>query len=272
MDAARIRLLREGIELFDRGQFFEAHEVWEDAWRRARGDDQVLLHGLIQAAAGFHKLQILQPSGAASLLTKAAAKLAAIPPGAPVATLPEFRASLESWIRTASRMTEHGTTGYDAESIPRLPDPGRGPFERRIHSHVTIEEPAGRVWEVLTEFPAYPRWNEFIVRLEGIARPGERLTVEIRPPGQRGMTFRPTVLVADEGRELRWLGRVILPGVFDGEHVFTIAPLGAGSVRLSQRETFRGLLIPLMARSMWETTRRGFEEMNAALKRRAEAG
>jgi hypothetical protein len=65
---------------------------------------------------------------------------------------------------------------------------------------------------------------------------------------------------------------VILPGVFDGEHVFTIAPLGAGSVRFSQRETFRGLLIPLMARSMWETTRRGFEEMNAALKRRAEAG
>jgi hypothetical protein len=84
------------------------------------------------------------------------------------------------------------------------------------------------------------------------------------------MTFRPTVLVADPGRELRWLGRVFLPGVFDGEHVFTIAPLGTGSVRFSQRETFRGILVPLMPRSMSETTGRGFEEMNATLKRRAE--
>ncbi|HKB06873.1 MAG TPA: DUF309 domain-containing protein [Candidatus Polarisedimenticolia bacterium] len=271
MDAGRIRLLREGIELFDRRQFFEAHEVWEDAWRRAAGGDALLLHGLIQAAAGFHKLQVGQPGGAASLLTKAAAKLEALAPDAPVAGLPEFRASLESWIQTASRMTERGTIEYDEASIPLLPEPRRGPFERRIHSHVTIEAPAGRVWEVLTEFPAYPRWNEFIVRLEGIARPGERLKVEIRPPGRRGMSFRPIILVADKGRELRWLGRVILPGVFDGEHVFTIAPLGSGHVRFSQRETFRGLLIPLMPRSMWETTRRGFEEMNAALKRQAEA-
>lgn len=270
MDARQIRLLREGIELFDRGQFFEAHEVWEDAWRRARGGDELLLHGLIQAAAGFHKLQIYQPSGAASLLTKAAAKLAAIPAGAPVAGLPEFRAALKSWIGNASRLAARGATEYDAASIPRLPEPGRPPFERRIHSHVALEVPSGRVWEVLTEFQAYPTWNPFILRLEGAARPGERLTVEIRPPGQRGMTFRPTVLVVDEERELRWLGRVMLPGVFDGEHVFTIAPLGAGSVRFSQRETFRGLLVPLMPRSMWDTTRRGFEEMNAALKRRAE--
>jgi hypothetical protein len=188
-----------------------------------------------------------------------------------VAALPEFRASVESWIRTASRMTDHGTTEYDQASIPRLSEQGRGPFERRIHSHLTVDAPADRVWEVLTEFRAYPSWNPFILRLEGAARPGERLTVEIHPPGQRAMTFRPTVLVAEEGRELRWLGRVILPGVFDGEHVFTIAPLSTGNVRFSQRETFRGLLIPLMARSMWETTRRGFEEMNAALKRRAEA-
>ena len=63
MDRGQVRLLEDGIVLFNRGQFFEAHEVWEDAWRRARGEDEVFLHGLIQVAAGFHKLQCGQPSG-----------------------------------------------------------------------------------------------------------------------------------------------------------------------------------------------------------------
>jgi hypothetical protein len=270
VDSRLTRFLDEGIDLFNRAQFFEAHEVWEDGWRRARGDDEVLLHGLIQVAAGFHKLQCGQPSGAASLLTKGAAKLAAIPAGAPVPSLQAFRASVETWKETAARMAERGTTEYDASSVPLLPEPRRGLLERRLHSHVTIDAPARGVWDVLVDFKAYPEWNPFIVRIEGVPRAGERLTVEIRPPGGRSMTFRPTILVADPERELRWLGRVMLPDVFDGEHVFTLAPLGAASVRFSQRETFRGLLIPLMPRSMWDATRRGFEEMNRALRERAE--
>jgi len=36
------------------------------------------------------------------------------------------------------------------------------------------------------------------------------------------MTFRPTILKAEPERELRWLGRLLLPGLFDGEHVFEI--------------------------------------------------
>ena len=36
------------------------------------------------------------------------------------------------------------------------------------------------------------------------------------------MTFKPTVLAVHPERELRWLGRFILPGLFDGEHSFRI--------------------------------------------------
>ena len=270
MDTRLTRFLEEGIVLFDRGQFFEAHEVWEDGWRRARGEDQVLLHGLIQVAAGFHKLQVGQPSGAASLLAKGTAKLATIPAGVPISELQAFRASAEIWGQAAARMAGQATTGYDASSLPRLPEARRRLLERRIDTHLEIGTPAHRVWEVLTDFEAYPFWNPFIVKLAGAARTGERLNVAIRPPGRRAMTFRPNVLVADPERELRWLGRVILPRLFDGEHVFTIAPLTTGRVRFSQRETFRGLLVPLMPPSMWDSTRRGFEGMNDALKRRAE--
>src|SRR5437899_12470765 len=221
MDQRQVRLLEDGIVLFDRGQFFEAHEVWEDAWRRARDEDKLFLHGLIQVAAGFHKLQCGQPSGTVSLLTKGAAKLAAVPAGAFMPELPSCRASVEAWKETAARMTGRGAAEFDASALPRLPEPRRRLFERRIDTHVEIESSARRVWEVLVDFPAYAHWNPFVVAISGTAVRGRHLTVAIRPPGGRAMTFRPIVLAADAHRELRWLGRLILPGLFDGAHVFT---------------------------------------------------
>jgi hypothetical protein len=61
-----------------------------------------------------------------------------------------------------------------------------------------------------------------------------------------------------------------MPGIFDGEHIFMIDPVAANRVRFTQREVFTGLLVPLLARGLDTDTRRGFEEMNQALKARAE--
>jgi hypothetical protein len=69
---------------------------------------------------------------------------------------------------------------------------------------------------------------------------------------------------------LRWLGRLIMPGPFDGEHILAIEPLETNRVRFVQREIFTGLLVPLFAHRLDTDTRRGFEEMNRALKARAE--
>ena len=142
---------------------------------------------------------------------------------------------------------------------------------KELHSQIEIEAPAERVWRLLTDFASYPEWNPFIRRISGEPNAGERLEVRIEPPGARGMTFKPTVLNAEPNRELRWLGHLLVPGLFDGEHSFTIQPLGEGRVLFVQREEFRGLLVPLLARSLDNGTRRGFEEMNRALKERAES-
>jgi hypothetical protein len=65
-------------------------------------------------------------------------------------------------------------------------------------------------------------------------------------------------------------GHLLFPGLFDGEHIFIIEPLAAGGVRFIQREIFTGLLVPLFAHQLDTETRRGFEDMNHALKLRAE--
>ncbi len=46
------RYLR-GIQFFNAGDFFEAHEVWEDCWSEAAGPERRFYQGLIQAAVGL---------------------------------------------------------------------------------------------------------------------------------------------------------------------------------------------------------------------------
>ncbi len=141
---------------------------------------------------------------------------------------------------------------------------------RRIETAIDIAASADRVWGVLVDFATYPDWNPFIRHLAGEARVGARLAVTVQPPGGRAMTFKPTVLAASPGRELRWLGHFILPGLFDGEHDFRLEPL-PGGCRLHQNENFRGLLVGLSP-EMLANTARGFAAMNGALKQRVESG
>jgi hypothetical protein len=141
---------------------------------------------------------------------------------------------------------------------------------KQLHTEIEIDASAKRVWELLTDFASYPEWNPFIRSIGGQPAPGERLRARLEPPGGRAMTFKPKVLTAEPNRELRWIGHLLVPGLFDGEHSFTIQPLEDDRVRFVQREAFRGLLVPLFARSLESNTRRGFEEMNRALKGRAE--
>jgi hypothetical protein len=115
---------------------------------------------------------------------------------------------------------------------------------KELYSEIEIAASAERVWRLLTDFASYPEWNPFIRRISGELTTGERLEVRIEPPGGRGMSFRPTVLNAEDNRELRWLGHLLVPGLFDGEHSLAIQPLGENRVRFVQREAFRGLLVP----------------------------
>jgi len=78
------------------------------------------------------------------------------------------------------------------------------------------------------------------------------------------------VIKAEPNRQLRWLGHLLLPGIFDGEHIFEIEEVDRDRVLFIQREVFKGLLVPLLARCLDRDTQRGFEEMNGAVRERAE--
>lgn len=141
-----------------------------------------------------------------------------------------------------------------------------------IGTAVEIEATPERVWSILLDFRAHAEWNPFVRSIQGIAEVDARLTVSIRPKGGKAITFRPTVLRVIPNRELRWLGRVLLPGIFDGEHYFQISQCGPGRVRFVQGERFSGILVAFMKASLEGGTKAGFLAMNQALKARAESG
>ena len=141
---------------------------------------------------------------------------------------------------------------------------------KQLQAEIEIEATPDRVWEVLTDFAAYHDWNPFIVQAAGEPVPGTRLELHMRLSRRRPTTIRPEVLEADPSHRLRWLGRLLLPGLFDGEHTFTLQPTGPGRTRLTQHEEFRGLLAPLVLRMIAKPTLASFHQMNQALKARAE--
>lgn len=75
LTSAQVRQLREGLALFNRGEFFECHEVLEAVWLEASGDDKVLLQGLIQVAVSFYHLRRRNFAGSSRLLRAALEKL-----------------------------------------------------------------------------------------------------------------------------------------------------------------------------------------------------
>ena len=146
-----------------------------------------------------------------------------------------------------------------AAAFARAPRDG---FETEIFIDASPE----RVWALLTDPEAHTAWNPMIAGVKGRFTPGQRVRLTMRTPSGGTMTFRPRLLVADPGRELRWLGRLGLPRLFDGEHYFRLIR-EEGGTRLIQGERFRGLLLWVMEVQQF---RPGFEAGNAAMKTMAE--
>jgi hypothetical protein len=134
---------------------------------------------------------------------------------------------------------------------------------RHITTSINLPAPPEKVWAVLTDFAAYPTWNPFITHAEGDWAVGNTVAITAG-----GMAFKPKVLAFDPGRELRWKGKLLFNGIFDGEHYFLLTDNGDGTTSLEHGEYFTGLLVPAFRRKLEGETRAGFGGMNEALVER----
>lgn len=143
--------------------------------------------------------------------------------------------------------------------------------QKKFTQKINIDAASNVVWSHLVRFKQYPEWNPFIKNISGELTEGAHLDVAIQPPGGNSMNFEPHLLVVKKDEELRWLGRLLIPGLFDGEHYFIVEEISDEKVRFIHGEKFRGILALLLWGSVEPGTKRGFQAMNKALKDRAEA-
>jgi len=140
---------------------------------------------------------------------------------------------------------------------------------KQIESEITINSKPEKVWEKLTDFKNFESWNPFITSISGKKEVGEQLNVFIQPPGGNGMTFKPIILAFKKNSEFRWIGKLGIKGIFDGEHYFILEETGDHQTKFIQGEKFSGILVPFME-GVLKNTKKGFALMNESIKKEAE--
>jgi hypothetical protein len=135
---------------------------------------------------------------------------------------------------------------------------------RTIRTEIVIHAPATAVWAVLTDFASHARWDPFLTAIEGRATRGQRLAVRF----SNGMTIHPTITELLPERVFEWFGKLLFGGLFDGRHRFELIAEGE-TTRFVQSESFSGVLVPLLKKTLAQTER-NFVALNEALKQRVE--
>lgn len=142
-------------------------------------------------------------------------------------------------------------------------------FMKEIYTEIEINASASMVWDILTDFDNFPNWNPFIKEISGNLQEGAQIEAFIKPPNSSGMKFKPKILAYKPEEELRWLGSLRIPKLFDGEHSLIIKRISENKVLFVQKEKFSGLFVPFFS-GLLKDTESGFEMMNLALKGEAE--
>src|SRR5437763_13036968 len=117
------QLYYDGIQLFNEREFFEAHEVWEDAWHMAYGIKHDFYQGLIQCAVALEHYRRSNPRGVVSLYQSYPPKFKQVPPVFMGLDVGQFLADMHDALRPvleASPPPPKGAIALDADRVPMI--------------------------------------------------------------------------------------------------------------------------------------------------------
>ena len=110
-----------GIELFNQGEFYDSHDVWEDLWTEYRGPDRQFYQGLIQSAVALYHLSRGNLRGARRMYYSSRSYLAPYPPGHHGIDLARLLIEMEVCFRPYIDLPEDGkVAAVDAGSLPQI--------------------------------------------------------------------------------------------------------------------------------------------------------
>src|ERR1051326_7414119 len=117
------KLYYDGIHLFNEHEFFEAHEVWEDAWHMAWGIKHDFYQGLIQCAVALEHYRRSNPRGVLSLYKSYQPKFAHVPDIFMGLDIKKFLTEMHAALRPvldANPLSDRGQIDLDLSTTPKI--------------------------------------------------------------------------------------------------------------------------------------------------------
>jgi hypothetical protein len=141
---------------------------------------------------------------------------------------------------------------------------------KKVITQIHIHAPPARIWEILADTENYPCWNPFIRKISGkqIPRAYIKLSIAVSPAAVISLYARLNIF--EHGKTISWTGPFSIPGIFHVEHFFRIAPDGSSSAIFFHEEFFSGAIGLIMGFFVNAKLVHLYNNMNAALKTRAE--
>jgi uncharacterized protein len=113
-------LVLQGIEEFNRGEFFECHEYLEEAWMQESGRVRYLYQGILQVGVGFYHLQNGNWRGATGLLRNGTTRLKEFEPATLCVEVAKLVRQSELCLRQLERLGRERIDEFDKSKIPKV--------------------------------------------------------------------------------------------------------------------------------------------------------
>jgi uncharacterized protein len=113
-------LVLQGIEEFNRGEFFECHEYLEEAWMQESGRVRYLYQGILQVGVGFYHLQNGNWRGATGLLRNGTTRLKEFEPATLGVEVAKLVRQSELCLRQLERLGRERIDEFDKSKIPKV--------------------------------------------------------------------------------------------------------------------------------------------------------
>src|SRR5712692_5293678 len=118
--------LLDGIEQFNRGEYFGQHETLELLWRAERRDVRHLYQGILQIGVAFHHLRRLNHHGTVYMLTRGSRYLAPFAPRCQRVDVAALLRDAATALQEVERLGPHRLDEFDWRLAPRVRLVGSG--------------------------------------------------------------------------------------------------------------------------------------------------
>jgi hypothetical protein len=134
-----------------------------------------------------------------------------------------------------------------------------------------IAASAATVWGILVDFERWSEWNPSVPSISGDARLGSTLALTLAMPRRPSAKVKATITELVPERRFCWHGTVGGDRTFAGTREFEIDPQPDGTVLVTHVEDVTGLLYPVFRAVMGSAIQEHHDNLNVALKERAES-